>query len=120
MCKQKRKKCSFLAKKLIEIVSALNVVALKMLQMLWQERLDVTTIGKRLGVSQAYVSEQVRALEDLGLVNVTYERGRRGIKKFCRTTVEKIVIVIAGGSATFLMISALTLHSRRRIYIAQK
>jgi len=44
-----------------------------MLQILAAERLDITTIAKRIELSEAYISEQVRTLEELKLLNITYE-----------------------------------------------
>jgi predicted transcriptional regulator len=78
----------------LKIADALNATTLRMLQLLWQERLDVSSIGRRLNLSEAYISEQVRILEDLKLVNVTYEKGKRGIKKVCQSAVEKVTIII--------------------------
>ena len=78
----------------LKIAEALTSTTLRMLQILWQESLDVSTIGKRLGLSEAYISEQVRLLEDLKLINVTYERGKRGIRKICHSAVERITIVV--------------------------
>ena len=78
----------------LKIADALNATTLRILQILWQECLDVSTIGKRLGLSQAYISEQVRLLEDLKLINVSYERGKRGIRKICKSAVERVIIVV--------------------------
>ena len=78
----------------LKIAEALTSTTLRMLQILWQESLDVSTIGKRLGLSEAYISEQVRLLEDLKLINVTYGRGKRGIRKICHSAVERITIVV--------------------------
>ncbi len=78
----------------LKIADAINATTLQMLQILWKERLDVSTIGKRLGLSEAYISGQVRLLEDLKLINVTYERGKRGVRKICESAVEKVIIII--------------------------
>jgi len=78
----------------LRIAEALNATTLRILQLLWCERLDVTTIAKRLELSEAYISEQVRALEELKMVNVSYERGKRGIRKVCEPAVSKITILI--------------------------
>ena len=78
----------------LKIADALNATTLRILQLLWQECLDVSTIGKRLELSQAYISEQVRLLEELKLINVSYERGKRGIRKICKSAVEKVIIII--------------------------
>jgi predicted transcriptional regulator len=78
----------------LKVAEALNSTTLKMLQILSQERLDVSTIAVRLGLSEAYISEQVRVLEDLKLIKVGYERGKRGIRKICESAVKAITIVI--------------------------
>lgn len=80
--------------KALEIAEALNSTTLKILQLLSKEHLDITTIAKRIGLSEAYISEQVRALEELKLLNINYERGKRGIRKICDSNLEKITLVI--------------------------
>jgi predicted transcriptional regulator len=72
----------------------LNATTLKMLQILSLERLDVSTIAKKLRLSEAYISEQVTLLEKLKLIKVNYESGRRGIRKICEATINTITIVI--------------------------
>jgi predicted transcriptional regulator len=78
----------------LEIAEALNSTTLRMLQILSQERLDVSTIATRLELSEAYMSEVVRTLEELKLIRVSYERGKRGIRKVCQSAVKAITIVI--------------------------
>jgi predicted transcriptional regulator len=78
----------------LKIADALNATTLRILQILWKECLDVSTLGKRLELSQAYISEQVRFLEELKLINVSYERGKRGIRKICKPFVERVIIVV--------------------------
>ncbi len=82
----------------LRVAEALTATTMKMLQLLWRKPLDVTTIGKELGLSQAYISEQVRLLEDLKLLNVTYERGKRGIRKICSPAVEQVTLIIKKSS----------------------
>lgn len=78
----------------LKVVEALNSTTLRILQILSQERLDVSTIAVRLGLSEAYISEQVRVLEELKLIKVGYERGKRGIRKICESAIKAITIVI--------------------------
>ncbi len=78
----------------LKVAEALTATTMKMLQLLWKEPLDVSTIGKRLGLSQAYISEQVMLLEDLKLLDVTYEKGKRGIRKICSTSIEQVTLII--------------------------
>ena len=78
----------------LKVADALTSTSFRMLQLLSEERLDVSTIAERLELSEAYISEQVRVLEELKLIKVGYERGKRGIRKICESAVEKITIVI--------------------------
>ena len=78
----------------LRVAEALTSTTMKMLQLLRQEPLDVSTIGKRLGLSEAYISEQVKLLEELKLLNVTYARGKRGIRKICSPAVEQVTLLI--------------------------
>lgn len=78
----------------LKIAEALTSTTLRILRLLSQERLDVSTIAIRLKLSEAYISEQIKLLEELKLVNVSYERGRRGIRKICESAVGKITILI--------------------------
>jgi predicted transcriptional regulator len=81
----------------LEIADALNTTTLKMLQLLWKQPLDVSTIGKKLHLSEAYISQQVSLLESLQLIKVRYEPGKRGIRKVCESVVKKITIIIENG-----------------------
>jgi predicted transcriptional regulator len=81
-------------KNALELADALNATTLRILQILRKERLDVSTIAKRLELSEAYISEQLRSLEDLNLVNVTYARGKRGVRKLCDSSIERVIIVL--------------------------
>ena len=78
----------------LKVAEALTATTMKMLQLLWQEPLDISTIGKKLGLSQAYISEQVRLLEELKLLNITYARGKRGIRKICSPAVQQVTLII--------------------------
>jgi predicted transcriptional regulator len=78
----------------VKVADALTATTMKMLQLLWDEPLDVSTIGKKLGLSQAYISEQVKLLEGLGLLNVAYVTGKRGVRKVCSPAVEKVTLLI--------------------------
>jgi predicted transcriptional regulator len=78
----------------LKVAEALTSTTLKMLTLLWEEPLDVSTIGRRLGLSEAYISEQVKLLEELKLLNITYAKGKRGIRKICSPAVEKVTLII--------------------------
>lgn len=78
----------------IKVADALTATTMKMMQLLSRESLDVSTIGKKLELSQAYISEQVKLLEGLGLLDVSYARGKRGIRKICSTSIERITFLV--------------------------
>lgn len=78
----------------LQVADALTSTSLRILQLLSEESLDVSTVAERLGLSQPYISEQVQRLEEANLVKVSYEAGKRGIRKICQLAVKKIVIVI--------------------------
>ena len=91
---QPKKDMVVLGEEAVKVADALTATTMKMLQLLWEEPLDVSTIGKKLGLSQAYISEQVKLLEGLGMLNVAYVTGKRGVRKVCSPAVEQITLVI--------------------------
>ena len=78
----------------LRVAEALTATTMKMLQLLWLGPLDVSTIGRKLGLSEAYISEQVKHLEELKLLTVSYAKGKRGIRKVCAPAVEKVTLLI--------------------------
>lgn len=80
------------AKKVAHALS--SETCFRILQLLSKEKLDVSTIARRLKLSEAHISGAVSLLEDLRLINVNYAPGKRGIRKICEVAVEKILIVI--------------------------
>ena len=78
----------------LKVAEALTATTLRILRLLSNERLDVSTVAIRLGLSEAYMSEQIRLLEDLKMVKVSYERGKRAIRKVCQSAVRKVTIII--------------------------
>ena len=78
----------------LKVADALNSTSLRLLQLLSNERLDISTMADRLNLSQPYVSEQIRKLQETNLVRVNYESGKRGIRKICELAVKKIIIEI--------------------------
>ena len=78
----------------LKIGDALTSTSLRILQLISDKRLDVSTIAEKLGLSEPYISEQVRMLEETKLIKVGYERGKRGIRKLCELAVVRVIIVI--------------------------
>jgi predicted transcriptional regulator len=78
----------------LKVADALNSTSFRILQLLTNKRLDVSTIAEKLGLSEPYMSDQVRLLEELKIIKVSYEKGKRGIRKLCELGVKKITIII--------------------------
>lgn len=78
----------------LKVGDALTSASLRILQLISDKRLDISTIAKMLDFSEPYISEQVRILEDVKLIKVGYERGKRGIRKLCELAVGRVIIVI--------------------------
>jgi len=88
------KEITVYGEKALEVVDVLNSTTLKILKSARKTPINITTLSKDLNLSEPYISEQVRALEDLGLVSITYERGKRGISKISASALEKITIIL--------------------------
>lgn len=57
----------------LKVADALTSTSFRILQLLSEERLDVSTIAERLDLSAAYMSDQVRLPEEIKLIKVGYE-----------------------------------------------
>jgi predicted transcriptional regulator len=84
----------FSGEEALKVADALTATTMRVLKLLWEQPLDVSTIGKKLGLSQAYISEQVKMLEELKLLTVTYAPGKRGVRKVCSPAVEAVTLII--------------------------
>jgi len=80
--------------KALKVVDVLNSTTLKILKSARNEPINISKLARDLKLSEAYISEMVRALEDLNLVSITYERGNRGISKISSSALEKITIIL--------------------------
>jgi predicted transcriptional regulator len=78
----------------LKVADALTSTSFRILQLLSKKSLDVSTIAERLGLSEPYMSDQVRLLEELKIIKVGYEKGKRGIRKVCELAVKRITIII--------------------------
>jgi len=79
----------------LKVADALTSTSFKILQLLSKKRLDVSTIAEKLGLSEPYMSDQLRVLEELKIITASYEKGKRGVRKLCALVVDKITIVIS-------------------------
>ena len=80
--------------KALEIADILTATNLRILKLIRSEPLYISTLSNRLALSEAYISEQIKVLEKLGMVSVMYQTGDRGVRKVCRSAIEKITIII--------------------------
>ena len=79
----------------LKVADALTSTSFKILQLLSRKRLDVSTIAQKLWLSDPYMSDQLRVLEELKIITASYEKGKRGVRKLCALAVGKITIVIS-------------------------
>jgi predicted transcriptional regulator len=69
-----------------------NETCLRILSLLSGRSLDVSTLAGKLNLTEPTVSVDVQKLQNLGLVTVTYEKGKRGIRKICKLAKDRICI----------------------------
>ena len=77
-----------------EVADALSATNIKILKLTKKTPLRVATLAEMLGLSEPYMSESVRILENLKLVDIKYEKGERGIRKIISSNLEKITILL--------------------------
>ena len=75
-----------------QLADAISSTYIKILKLTLKESLSISTIAKRLGLSEPYISERVRVLEDLNIVNIKYEKGKRGTRKIISSDLKRIII----------------------------
>ena len=97
----------------LKVADALTSTSLRILQLISEDCLDVSTIAEKLDLSEPYISDQVRTLEDNKLIKVGYARGKRGIRKLCELAVERVIIVIK--PLTQLKQSGLQEHAKTEV-----
>jgi len=69
-------------------------ISFKIMKTLKRGPQDVSTLSKKLNVSQPYISQCVNGLQRLGLIDVDYEPGKKGIRKICKKKISRITIII--------------------------
>ncbi len=67
---------------------------IQILQMLQDGMKSLDEISAELGQSKANISNQIKRLEDEGLVYGYYEAGKRGIKKYVQTRFKAAVLAL--------------------------
>ncbi len=80
---------------ILKVTSALSSsTRLKILKYLKDKEVDVGKIAELINQSKANASAQIRILEQADLIKTSYKPGLRGVKKLCRTTIDKILILL--------------------------
>jgi len=89
------KELSLADAKTLQTISVLSSQTnFKILQLLSQEKLDISTIAMRLKLSEPSISEGIKQLENLQLVKTSYAAGKRGIRKVCELAIGKLIVTI--------------------------
>jgi predicted transcriptional regulator len=71
-----------------------SITSFKILQLLSEENLDISSIARRLKLSEAHISGEINRLQNLQLIKVNYAPGKRGIRKVCELAVRQISIIL--------------------------
>jgi predicted transcriptional regulator len=69
-----------------------NETCLRIMSLLSKRDLDVSTLAEKLNLTEPTVSVDIQELQNLGIVTVTYEKGKRGIRKICKLAKDRICI----------------------------
>lgn len=56
--------------------------------------MSISELTEKLNMSKGNISSHISELENLGLVEVEYQNGIKGIKKIIKAKYDKIVIVL--------------------------
>jgi predicted transcriptional regulator len=65
---------------------------LRILELIAKRDMDVSTLARALGLREPTVSGEVALLERLELLEVTYSKGRHGIRKVCRLAKKRVLV----------------------------
>lgn len=69
-----------------------NETSLRILELISTRGLDVSTMANRLGLTESTISVDIQELEALGIIEVAYAKGKRGIRKICTLAKDRICI----------------------------
>lgn len=79
----------------VELIQGLSsITSFKILQLLSKENLDVSSIARKMELSEAHISGEINRLQNLRLIKVSYAPGKRGIRKICALAVKQICLII--------------------------
>ncbi len=79
---------------IVKVAKALaNDTRAKIIEKLLEGPRDLNELAEDVDQSKANISNQIRKLEEVGIVKSSYNPGHRGIKKYVELNVKKIVMV---------------------------
>ncbi|QGA54993.1 ArsR family transcriptional regulator [Sulfolobus sp. E5-1-F] len=86
--------------KIYEISKALSTMTrINILQLVSTMPMSITELTEKLNMSKGNISSHISELENLGLVEVEYQNGIKGIKKIIKAKYDKIIIVLKTSSS---------------------
>ncbi|AAK40546.1 ArsR family transcriptional regulator [Saccharolobus solfataricus] len=81
--------------KIYEISKALSTMTrINILQLVSITPMSISELTEKLNMSKGNISSHISELENLGLVEVEYQNGIKGIKKIIKAKYDKIIIVL--------------------------
>ena len=63
-------------------------------KLLIDKEMDISSIAKKMKQTEANTSAQIKKLEDAGVLESRYEPGAHGVRKVCKTKINKIILDI--------------------------
>ncbi|WP_338599840.1 ArsR family transcriptional regulator [Sulfolobus tengchongensis] len=85
--------------KIYEISKALSTMTrINILQLISVYPMSVTELTEKLKMSKGNISSHIAELENLGLVDVEYQNGIKGIKKVIKAKYDRIIIILKPSS----------------------
>ena len=63
-------------------------------KLLLDKEMDISSIAKKMKQTEANTSAQIKYLERAGVLDSRYEPGAHGVRKVCKTKVNKIILNI--------------------------
>lgn len=95
MGSSKRSELTVSGRKALLVIRTLSKGAsFRIMKALKRRPLDVSTLSRKLNLSQPYTSQCVSDLQHLGLIEVNYEPGKKGTRKICAEKISRITIEI--------------------------
>jgi len=77
----------------LELLEALaSRTRMRILNALANRSLDISTVARQLRLGESAVSSEVSLLEKVGLLEISYGKGKHGIRKICRLVKKRVCV----------------------------